>query len=58
MTAKLIGEVDAMYAAIRQFKAKPGSGQFLARQAGKAAEPLGRATVEFNPKQNFGAKLR
>jgi dihydropyrimidinase len=38
--------------------AKPGSGQFLARKAGKAAEPLGRATVEFDPKQNFGAKLR
>jgi dihydropyrimidinase len=38
--------------------AKPGSGQFLARKAGKAAEPLGRATVEFNPQRNFGAKLR
>jgi dihydropyrimidinase len=41
-----------------KLKAKPGSGQFLARKAGKAADPLGRATVEFNPKQNFGAKLR
>ena len=41
-----------------KLKAKPGSGQFLARKAGKAAEPLGRATLEFDPKRNFGAKLR
>ena len=37
--------------------AKPGSGQFLARKAGKAAEPLGRLAPEFDPKRNFGAKL-
>ena len=37
--------------------AKPGSGQFLARKAGKAAEPLGRPAPEFDPKRNFGAKL-
>jgi len=41
-----------------KLRAKPGSGQFLARKAGKAAEPLGRATLEFDPKRNFGAKLR
>src|SRR5262249_60859963 len=41
-----------------RLKAKPGSGQFLARSAGQAAEPLGRTTVEFDPKQNFGAKVR
>jgi len=41
-----------------KLKAKPGSGQFLARKAGKAAEPLGRATLEFDPRRNFGAKLR
>jgi dihydropyrimidinase len=39
-------------------RARPGSGQFLARQAGKAAEPLGRRAPEFDPKRNFGAKLR
>jgi dihydropyrimidinase len=41
-----------------KLKAKPGSGRFLARKAGKAAEPLGRATLEFDTKRNFGAKLR
>jgi dihydropyrimidinase len=54
-TVLLRGEV---LVADEKLKAKPGSGQFLARKAGKAAEPLGRATVEFSPKQNFGAKLR
>jgi dihydropyrimidinase len=37
--------------------AKPGSGRFLARKAGWAAEPLGRTSAEFNPKTNFGAKF-
>jgi dihydropyrimidinase len=37
--------------------AKPGSGQFLARKAGKAAEPLGRPAPEFDVKRNFGAKI-
>ena len=37
--------------------AKPGSGQFLARQAGDAATPTGRLSPEFDPKRNFGAKL-
>lgn len=54
-TVLLRGEV---LVADDRLKAKPGSGQFLARRAGKAAEPLGRATVEFDPKDNFGAKLR
>ena len=38
-------------------KVAPGSGQFLPREAGAAAEPLGRLSPEFNPKSNFGAKL-
>ena len=54
-TVLLRGEV---LVADDKLKAKPGSGQFLARKAGKAAEPLGRATPEFDPKRNFGAKLR
>jgi dihydropyrimidinase len=37
--------------------AKPGSGKFLARKAGKAAEPLGRPAPEFDPKRNFGVKM-
>jgi dihydropyrimidinase len=41
-----------------KLRAKAGSGQFLARKAGKAAEPLGRATLEFDRTRNFGAKLR
>jgi len=41
-----------------KLRGKPGSGEFLARKAGQAAEPLGRATLEFDPKRNFGAKLR
>src|ERR1700680_1445233 len=35
----------------------PGSGRFLARAAGAAAEPLGRKSPEFDPRLNFGAKL-
>ncbi len=37
--------------------AKPGSGAFLPRAAGAAAEPTGRLSPEFDPKRNFGAKL-
>ena len=37
--------------------ADPGSGRFLARAAGGAAEPLGRKSPEFDPRLNFGAKL-
>ena len=54
-TVLLRGEV---LVADDKLRGKPGSGQFLARHAGKAAEPLGRATLEFDPKRNFGAKLR
>jgi dihydropyrimidinase len=54
-TVLLRGEV---LVADGKLKAKPGSGQFLPRKGGWAAEPLGRATQEFDPKRNFGAKLR
>jgi dihydropyrimidinase len=37
--------------------AAAGSGQFLPRKAGAAAEPTGRPAPEFDPEQNFGAKL-
>jgi dihydropyrimidinase len=37
--------------------AKSGSGEFLAREAGPAAEPLGRLSPEFDPERNFGALL-
>jgi dihydropyrimidinase len=37
--------------------AKPGSGRFLPRDAGKSAEPTGRLSDEFDPARNFGAKL-
>ena len=33
----------------------PGSGRFLAREAGAAAVPTGRRGPEFDPTQNFGA---
>jgi dihydropyrimidinase len=35
----------------------PGSGRFLARQAGAAAVPTGRRGPEFDPAQNFGAQI-
>jgi dihydropyrimidinase len=37
--------------------AKPGSGRFLPRAAGPAAEPTGRLSPEFDPAHNFNAKL-
>ncbi|MDI1344729.1 MAG: dihydropyrimidinase [Pseudolabrys sp.] len=40
-----------------QINAKPGSGRFLPRPAGFAAQPLGRPSPEFDPATNFGAKL-
>jgi dihydropyrimidinase len=36
---------------------RPGSGRFLPRAAGAAAVPTGRRGPEFNPKENFGAKI-
>jgi dihydropyrimidinase len=38
--------------------AAAGSGKFLARSAGAAAKPMGRDVPEFDPRQNFQAKLR
>jgi dihydropyrimidinase len=53
-TVLLRGEV---LVADGKLKTKPGSGQFLARKAGQAAEPLGRLAPEFDPKRNFGVKM-
>src|SRR5882762_5115281 len=38
-------------------RAAPGSGRFLARDAGAAAVPSGRRGPEFDPQQNFGAQI-
>lgn len=38
--------------------AEPGSGRFLPRTGGPAAQPLGRAAPELDPERNFGAELR
>ena len=38
-------------------RARPGSGSFLPRAAGAAAVPTGRRAPEFDPQQNFGAKI-
>ncbi|MDX6750466.1 dihydropyrimidinase [Geminicoccaceae bacterium 1502E] len=48
------GEVVAEQGALR---ARPGSGTFLARQGGPAAQPSGRLAAEFDPERNFGAEL-
>jgi len=40
-----------------ELKAAPGSGRFLPRTGGPAAEPLGRMSLEFDPRSNFGARL-
>jgi dihydropyrimidinase len=40
-----------------KLRASPGSGQFIARQAGEAAKPTGRSATEFDPARNFGALL-
>ncbi|UOM34502.1 dihydropyrimidinase [Acuticoccus sp. I52.16.1] len=36
---------------------RAGSGEFLPRGGGKAAEPTGRTAAEFDPARNFGAVL-
>ncbi|MBO0755792.1 MAG: dihydropyrimidinase [Bradyrhizobiaceae bacterium] len=38
-------------------KAAPGSGCFLAREAGEAAIPTGRRAPEFDPVHSFGARI-
>jgi dihydropyrimidinase len=38
-------------------RAAPGSGRFLARDAGAAAAPTSRRGPEFDRQQNFGAKI-
>ena len=35
----------------------PGSGQFLARSGGRAAQPRGIPSGEYDPARNFGARL-
>ena len=40
-----------------EITAKPGSGEFLARNAGDAAKPSGRRQPEFDQKLNFGVDL-
>jgi dihydropyrimidinase len=47
----------AVIVADGKLNAAPGSGQFLARKAGAAADPLGRLAPEFDPSTNFKAKL-
>ena len=37
--------------------ATPGSGVFLPRSGGKAAEPTGQTAAELDPQRNFGATL-
>jgi len=40
-----------------RLSALPGSGRFLARSGGDAAEPTGRLVADMDPERNFGAKL-
>ncbi|MEZ5850868.1 MAG: dihydropyrimidinase [Hyphomicrobiaceae bacterium] len=40
-----------------KLSAAAGSGQFLPREAGEAARPTGRLSLEFDPERNFGAEL-
>jgi dihydropyrimidinase len=40
-----------------KLKAAPGTGQFIARQAGDAAKPTGCCGAELDPVRNFGATL-
>ena len=38
-------------------KAAPGSGRWLGRTGGRAAEPTGRLTLDMDPATNFGANI-
>ena len=38
-------------------RARPGSGRWLRRDGGPAAEPTGRLTADMDPQRNFGAAL-
>lgn len=38
-------------------KAAPGSGRWLGREGGWAAEPTGRLVADIDPARNFGAKI-
>ncbi|MCF4130009.1 dihydropyrimidinase [Methylobacterium sp. SyP6R] len=38
-------------------KAAPGSGRWLGRRGGWAAEPTGRLVADMDPRRNFGAEL-
>ena len=38
-------------------KGQPGSGKWLSREGGRAAEPAGRLVAEMDPETNFGARL-
>ncbi len=40
-----------------KLKASAGSGRFLPRNGGKAAEPTGHPAPEMDPARNFGANL-
>jgi dihydropyrimidinase len=54
-TVLLRGEVLVEHEKLR---AKPGQGTFLARHAGKAADRSAAPRSKFDPKRNFGARLR
>jgi dihydropyrimidinase len=40
-----------------RLNAVPGSGRFLARSGGAAAEPIGQASLEFDERTNFQRRL-
>jgi dihydropyrimidinase len=47
----------AVVVADGKLQASAGSGRFLPRTGGKAAEPTGRIAPEMDPRRNFGADL-
>jgi dihydropyrimidinase len=48
------GEVVVSEGALR---AKAGSGRWLSRTGGPAAEPTGKLVLEMDPERNFGATI-